>query len=231
MRLAIIAGGILVLTAAAGWSSVLIQDYSFENPILATGSLLYRPAGTGWAYAGSAGVTATDPLDVGFDLNPASGLDGNQVAFIQKPGSTITQTITGLTPGLSYYFTFIAATRPNVGEVPMFFGGGEDFWAWESDGTMWNLIGYYLPASTNFSSYDTLAFIAPASGTITFQFQGIDTHGQQDPNFLDETAFVDNVNIIQGTPPDPPALMPEPASVLTALPGFALLALALRRKR
>lgn len=234
----------MLMFAGLGWPSIIITNYSFEDPSLSplgvsancqpdgTGCFLYRPsdANVGWTFSGSAGVASAGPTNVNFGVDPASGLDGTQVAFIQKADSVISQTISGLTAGQSYYFTFLGAARPRYPD-PNYYGGGEDFMAAVDTGTGFNSIGYYVPPTTTFSLYDTYSFIAPSNGIVTLRFLGLDLYGLTHPQYLDETSFIDNVQIVQGdTPPDPPA-MPEPASVMMALPGLGLLALAIRAKR
>src|SRR5262249_41245886 len=68
--------------------STVLGDAGFEvpsaGPARVSGSFLYGPTGTPWAFAGSAGVTANGS---GFtSANPAAP-EGAQVAFLQGQGS------------------------------------------------------------------------------------------------------------------------------------------------
>lgn len=116
-------------------------DPSFETPNLgACPNFGFSPAGSGWAYGGSAGITtggcqqqtAASTFDA--PTPPAGG--GTQAGFIQSgccvaalpnkvtPGS-LSQTVTGFQAGHSYNITFYAAGRP--------FNGGCNYGCTELD--------------------------------------------------------------------------------------------------
>jgi hypothetical protein len=209
---------VLLLMSCPAWTSALVQDYSFEDPLLSgAGAYLYRPVGTAWDFGGgSDGIAAVGPVNVNFGMTSAA--NGNQAAFIQKSNSQISQTITGLVVGLSYHASFFAATRPDTPDSNPFFGGGEDF------NVLWNgnLIGYYLPTSTSFSFFTTDYFTATATSGV-LMFQGVDSNSacnQNSDGLCDRTAFIDEVAV--GTP--------EPPDTVFLLSGILLIGFGLSRK-
>ncbi|MDR3702234.1 MAG: hypothetical protein P4L56_21485 [Candidatus Sulfopaludibacter sp.] len=208
---------VLLLGSCPAWASPIIQDFSFEDPLLGgAGAYSYRPTGTAWDFGpGSDGIVSVGPADVNFGMTSAAS--GSQAAFIQRVNSQISQTISGLTIGMSYRFNFFAATRPDMANSNPFYGGGEDF------NVLWNgdLIGYYLPTSTSFVSYPTNWFIATATSGV-LMFQGIDSNTacNQSSNGCDRTAFIDDVAIVT----------PEPLDAVLLLSGILLINFGLRRK-
>jgi hypothetical protein len=194
---------VLFLTICPAWASTLVQDFSFESPIVGSPGYSYRPTtGTPWNFgSGSDGITvvAPDPT-TGFGMTSTES--GNQAAFIQRANSQISQTITGLTVGQAYQVGFFAATRPDFIDAGLLaYGGGEDF------SVLWNgnQIGLYLPTSTTFSYYISNYFKA-TSTTGVLSFVGIDSNNggcQQDTSGnCDRTAFIDAVNIHTPEPPE-----------------------------
>ena len=115
MRLAKLAVAMLLMSFWS-WADVVVQDYSFEDPLASTSSdvfdatngYYYRPTGTAWTYAGSSGVTAAGFAN-GFNMSTPP--DGSQAAIIQKGDSQISQTLTGLSVGESYQF--FSSTMPS----------------------------------------------------------------------------------------------------------------------
>lgn len=208
---------VLLLMSCPAWASTLVQDFSFEDPLLSgLGAYTYRPTGTAWDFGtGSDGIAAVGPVDTNFNMTSAA--DGKQAAFIQKSNSQISQTITGLTIGQSYRVSFFAATRPDMADSNPFYGGGEDF------NLLWNgdLIGYYLPTSTSFSFYTTGFFKATSTSGV-LAFQGVDSNSscnQNSDGLCDRTAFIDAVSIHT----------PEPPEMVLLLSGILLISLVLGR--
>lgn len=174
-------------------------DPSFETPNLgACPNFGFSPAGSGWAYGGSAGITtggcqqqtAASTFDA--PTPPAGG--GTQAGFIQSgccvaalpnkvtPGS-LSQTVTGFQAGHSYNITFYAAGRP--------FNGGCNYGCTELDfsvlvGTT-DVLDVKNPPTSAFQQYTTNPFTANGSATISFTGTA--------PNNSDQTSFIDLVAI------------------------------------
>ncbi len=161
-----------------GPSAPAIDDAGFESVSLPpwTG-YTFDPAGSPWAYSGSAGVTSNGSLFT--SANPdAPG--GTQVAFLQAQGA-MTQSIAGWAAG-TYQVSFAAAQRGSYG------GSRQDFEVLV-DG---QVVSAFTPASTSYQAYTTASFTV-AAGAHTVTLQGLDTAGG------DNTAFVDNVAIVPGS--------------------------------
>ncbi len=193
---------VVLLMACCSWANPIINP-SFEIPGLSAGGLQYRPTLATWVFTGSSGIGAN-----GSAIGVTSAPDGTQAAFIQTNTGDISQAISGLMIGNTYYVTFAAAQRPGG----LTYGGMEDF------SVLWNgtSLGTFLPSSTSFSFFATAGFTATAtSGTL--EFKGMDTVGG------DQTAFIDATSMTQA---------PEPTTAITAIFGVGLLGFGrLVRKR
>lgn len=154
-----------------------LSDGSFEEPALATDTYQIAPAGSGWQFAGVAGITSNYS---GFTQNNPNAPDGVQAAFLKNTGS-ISQSV-DLAAGF-YNISFMAAQR--------------DTWqsSYESieilvDGVQ---VGSATPAAppvgstkTTYGLYETTNFTVTA-GVHTIEFLGVNPTGG------DNTAFIDDV--------------------------------------
>jgi hypothetical protein len=161
----------------------------FEAPF--TSSYIYNPSGGWWTFtaqsgANGSGVTANNSA---FSSGNTNAPEGFQNAFLQGI-STISQPLSGFTPGATYNVTFAAALRA------LNLNGGQT-WQVKIDNT---IIGDFRPpvSATNYVDYTT-NFTATGT-THTLKFVGTDVHGG------DNTVFLDNVRVtFVAPPPVPPA--------------------------
>ena len=151
-------------------SSVLqpVSNFGFELPIIGLGNYQYYPLGGSWAFNHLSGLIANNS---GFG-NP-SVPEGIQAAFIQAYG-TISQTISGLTPGQVYTLTYSAAQRP----------GNSETWNVQIDNSV---IQTNSPGGTSYAPY-TATFTATAPAHV-LSFVGTDVAGNGD------SVFIDNVQL------------------------------------
>jgi ELWxxDGT repeat protein len=161
---------------AAAVTTPTFGDAGFESPAVGSGTFgafQVAPAGTPWAFAGSAGISGNGS---GFTAGNPNAPEGAQVAFLQGNGS-FSQTVTGMAAG-TYQLSFQAAQRGN------FQASRQDFRVLV-DGVS---VGTFTPGGTAYSAFTTAAFVV-GSGAHTVTFQGLDTAGG------DNTAFLDNVQL------------------------------------
>ena len=133
----------------------------------------YNPAGSPWAFTGSAGLSANNTA---FTNGNSAAPQGGQVAFLQNKGS-ISQTMT-LAAG-TYALTFSAAQRGNQKASAQTFNVLVDG---KIVGTFNNVTG------TTYSSQSTSSFTVTA-GAHSVTFQGTNLNGG------DNTVFLDNVQV------------------------------------
>src|SRR5204862_157260 len=89
-----------------------IADQGFELPAVGAGAFRYTPAGSPWAFAGSAGVSSNvSAFTAGIPVAP----QGSQVAFLQQ---TVSASTTFAVAGGTFVVTFAAARRANFGGNP-----------------------------------------------------------------------------------------------------------------
>ena len=161
----------------------LVSNGGFELP--ETSTYQYNPASDFWTFSAQSGsngsgVTANGSL---FSAGSAVAPEGVQTAFLQGTGS-ITQTFTGLTPGVSYDLLFSAAQR----------AAGS---SWNINGQTWKAtldgatIANYSPAqaATNYTGYS--ATFTATSATHTLSLVGTNTRTG------DNTVFLDNVRLFR----------------------------------
>jgi len=164
---------------------VTVANFGFETPTIA--NYQYNPSGATWTFSGSAG-NGSGLLANGSGFSNPNAPQGAQSAFVQEFG-TISQTISGFTPGTAYTITYYAAQRSAPNQ-----NGGES----------WNvlidnkIIQTNAPGSTSFASYST-TFIATATSHV-LKFAGTDHAGG------DNTVFIDDVTISAPLQPVAPAI-------------------------
>ncbi len=169
----------------------LNDDCGFETPSIGAGNHQYNPSGAAWSFSGASpngsGIAAN-----GSAFSNPNAPEGVQAAFVQEYG-TISQAISGFTPGTHYVVFFSAAERPDNGVVSL---GGES-WNVTIDGTV---IGSYNPGTgaTSYQNY-AAAFTATATNE-TLAFVGTDLAGG------DNTVFIDSVRFTPGLPPENPTV-------------------------
>ena len=168
---------------------VTVPDFGFETPTVSDHQ--YDPTGgIPWAFSGASpggsGIIAN-----GSAFSNPNAPQGVQAAFLQEFG-TITQTISGFTPGTVYQINFAAAERPGNAQTWNVTMGGK-------------IIASFNPGSgaTTYGNY-TATFTATAA-TETLAFVGTDLATG------DNTIFLDDITIAS-TPIQPVA----PAVTLTA---------------
>ena len=163
-----------------------VANYGFETP--GVGTFAYSPAGASWIFTAQSGANGAGIAANGsaFTLSNPNAPQGVQVAFLQGTGG-VSQVISGFVPGVDYQVTFAAAQRNYQ----------------QNGGQTWNVTvngavaGSFAPgrAAINYVNYSA-TFLATAA-TMTIGFVGTDLPGG------DNTAFIDDVQIIPSTPPAP----------------------------
>ncbi len=161
----------------------LLPNGGFELP--ETSTYQYNPASDSWTFSAQSGsngsgVTANGSL---FSSGSSDAPEGVQAAFLQGTGS-ITQTFTGLTPGVSYDLLFSAAQRATGS-------------SWNINGQTWKAtldgvtIATYSPAqaATSYAGYS--ATFTATSATHTLALVGTNTRTG------DNTVFLDNVRLFR----------------------------------
>ena len=160
---------------------------SFESPNIGTGaaSYQYSPAGASWTFSARNGSNGAGIAGNGSGFNNANAVVGTQAAFVQGL-SSMSQTLSGFTPGRSYTIRFAAAQRSGPSQH-----GGQS-WDLRINNAV---VRAYSPGSTSYASYSA-TFTATAAAQ-TLAFVGTDLAGG------DNTVFIDNVTIV--APPQPVA--------------------------
>ena len=188
---------------------ITTPNFGFETPSIST--YQYNPSGASWAFTARSGSTGSGITanGSGFTSSNGNAPQGVQAAFLQGTG-TISQAISGLTPGSTYIVTFSAAQRVT-------YNSGGQTWNVTMNGTT---LASYAPGESA-SAYTTYAaqFTATAA-TETLAFVGTDTKGG------DNTVFLDNVTIGQAPlPPTPLAVTSGDAQAVaswSAVTGAAI---------
>jgi hypothetical protein len=152
----------------------IVSNFGFETPSIGAGNYQYNPTGGTWAFNG-ASPNGSGLVANGSAFGNPNALQGTQAAFVQEAGS-ISQSVSGFTPGVHYTINFLAAERP----------GNAQSWNVTVDGTV---IASFNPGSgaTSFGDY-TASFMASATSH-TIAFVGTDLPGG------DNTIFIDDVQI------------------------------------
>jgi hypothetical protein len=189
---------------------VNVPNFGFETP--SVGNYAYNPSGGSWTFSGASG-NGSGIIANGSGFSNPNAPQGSQAAFVQGHG-TITQAISGFTPGTTYQITFEAAQRPDNGTVNI---AGES-WNVTVNGTA---IASYNPgeSATSYVTY-TANFTATAA-TETLAFVGTDLAGG------DNTIFIDNVAIalpIQPVNPIVTLTAPTNNAAIIVPPAVSLMA-------
>ena len=149
-------------------------DAGFESPALSSGTFQQHPAGSPWAFAGYAGISANGS---GYgSIAPA----GTQVAYLQG-NAAVSQTVAGWQAGT--FTVGVAAAQRNL-------AGNVEGFEVLVDG---RAVGSFTPPGTSFASYTSPPF-AVAAGTHTITLLGVDVGPGND------TAFVDSVQVAAVAP-------------------------------
>jgi len=166
-------------------------NLGFEAP--SVGAYQYNPSDAFWTFNGSSGDGSGLIANGSAFLNP-NAPEGLQAAFVQSHGS-ISQMLSGFTPGTNYTITYSAAQRSGDNQH-----GGES-WNVMIDNTVIKTNG---PGGTSYADY-TASFIATATAH-TLKFVGTDLATG------DNTVFLDNIRIS-------PSIQPASASVALTSPA------------
>src|ERR1035437_7309452 len=164
---------VLLQMAASPWRAcaVSVPNFGFETPVIS--GYRYNPSGGSCTFSGSTGNGSGLIGNGSAFLNP-NAPQGVQAAFVQEHG-TISQAISGFTPGTPYMISFFAAERP----------GNDQSWNLTVNDAV---IASFDPGSANNYVKYTATFMATAA-TQTVAFVGTDLAGG------DNTIFIDNVQI------------------------------------
>ncbi|MBN2161837.1 MAG: DUF642 domain-containing protein [Pontiellaceae bacterium] len=150
-----------------------IPNFSFELPDIGSGNYSYNPTGGFWTFNGSSG-DGSGLIGNGSGFGNPDAPAGVQAAFVQSYG-TISQTLSGFTPGLTYTISYAAAQR----------SGNSQTWDVKIDDTV--IQSNNTPGGSSYTDYSS-TFVADSTFH-TLSFIGTDLFGG------DNTVFIDNVRI------------------------------------
>ncbi len=195
------------LFAAAPAQANLIANGSFEATQYGAGYYAY-PAATldSWTYTLGGGILNASAGSAWYIGSGPSGFDGDQYAFLQGTGSTISQNFTS--GDGAFELTFLDAGRSFFGP----YNGDQTFQVW-IDG---NLLGTFSTVSNSNFALQAINNIDLTAGSHTLMFLTLNPLGG------DETAFVDNINLTE---------VPEPATIALFGAGLIGFGLLYRRRR
>jgi len=153
-------------------------NFGFETPSIGSGSSAYQynPTGGSWTFSGSS-PNGSGIVGNGSAFGNPTAPQGVQAAFLQEYG-TISQTISGLIPGVNYTIGFLGAERP--------FNNSAQSWNVTVNGTV---VASFNPGSSATSYMPCTATFKATAATQTVAFVGTDLAGG------DNTVFIDNVRI------------------------------------
>jgi hypothetical protein len=199
------------MAASPANANVLLTNGDFEAPT--TGTYAYLTGlNNDWTYAGAGvGIINNTGGTAWFGGSLPPGSSGNQFAFIQGSGSSISQTFSVSTAG-AYSISWIDAGRPDI------YGGccrGDQMYQVSLNST---IIGSYSTATGVGFDTETANLGNLSSGPYTLTFLGLPTMNST----ADETAFIDNVNV---------SAVPEPSTWAMMILGFAGIGFMTYRRR
>lgn len=163
-----------------------VANPGFETPSTAT--FQYNPADASWSFspqAGSSGSGVARNASLFTTGNP-NAPEGVQVAFLQSTGS-VTQTVTGLVPGMRYHLLFSAAQRA------VHVNGGQT-WNVTLDGTS---VASFKPGATATAYTGYAASFTATAASHAIAFVGTNTNGG------DNTVFIDDIRLNAESPAAP----------------------------
>ena len=191
---------VFIVSSGAATAQTVVADPSFETPDVRSSApgFQYRPTVAGATFTGGAGIAGNGS---GWQFQPAP--DGVQAGFLQGT-ATISQNVSGLTPGMTYAVQFRIAKRPITGanEVTVSFNGLQ--------------ILKLKPTDNGWVAVTTRAFTAGSrGGTLTFStnYPGPD----------DLASGIDMVTIVPAVPavPDTSFETPDVGSGYVPKPSMA----------
>jgi alpha-L-rhamnosidase len=180
-------------SSAVSAMPVYPSNFGFELPVIGSGNYQYDPAGGSWTFTG-ASPDGSGIVGNGSAFSNPDAPEGVQAAFVQEYGS-ISQTISGFSPGTTYTITYSAAQRPGGSQ-----NGGES-WKVMIDGIA---IQTNTPGGTSYVDYTTHFTASATAHTLSFVGTDLATG--------DNTVFLDNVRFS-------PAIQPMSASVTLTGPS------------
>jgi hypothetical protein len=218
-------------SAASARATVLFSEY-FDNPAFLGPEIgvtnhftdRFGPADffqavpiDGWSFSGQAWIAQSrSNHDGALYLN--EGIGGG------VDGGVASNTIGGLTPGQTYFVSFLTSGDNVPGEawVLNFLADGAQ---------ILTVTGVDQPSGTNSGQTDTVTFVAAStSETLTFSQASVTGASPIIDNFV-----VTDDGVVPPPPPPPGGggggVVPEPASWAVMLAGFAGVGWALRRRR
>jgi len=145
----------------------LVQNSSFEYPVLSLQTYSYNSTDSNWTFSGNSGIVTN-----GCAFGNVNAPTGNQAAFIQQTGF-ISQKIPIVSSG-TYIMSFQAAARSGFGTQTIQISVGS------------TVIGTFTISNTNYQYFTTSTFTA-STGNVTLTIAG--------QTSADVTAFVDDINI------------------------------------
>jgi hypothetical protein len=176
---------VLLQMAANPWHAcaVNVPNFGFETPVIS--GYQYNPSGGSWTFSG-ASPSGSGLVANGGGFGNFNAPQGVQAAFVQAAG-TISQAISGFTPGINYTISFLAAQRLNNAQS----------WNVTVNGVV---IASFNPGSSATTYVPYTATFTATTATQTVAFVGTNLQGG------DNTVFIDNVQIT-ASPILPPVLV------------------------
>ena len=166
----------------------LIADPGFEVPVLAAGSDPGTPAGSGWTWTGTAGIS-NNTAGAGFLVRIAA-FEGTQVAFLQSvtgSGASFSQVVTAPAAG-PYVLTFASVQR----------AGNRQNYTVKIGATV---VATIRPPGGAWRTYTINLTLASGANTLTFT--ALNTDGFNGIGTTDNTALFDSVSLLSGGPGAP----------------------------
>jgi hypothetical protein len=179
-------------------------NFGFEMPDIGSGSYQYDPSGGSWTFSGAPG-NGSGLVGNGSLFGNPNAPQGVQAAFVQKTG-TMSQAISGFTPGINYTVSFLAAERQHNAQS----------WNVSVNGVV---IASFNPGSSATSYMPYMATFTATAATQTVAFVGTDLAGG------DNTVFIDSVRITAPpiVPPVNMNLQPAGSHLVLSWPQGVLL--------